>query len=89
MEGSELTSKFEGRTPMANIEYFDNKMKTERVAVQARAATGAEIQPASLIRAGHGIPVDLGATTFELLTSPKEDTYWVIKATLHPDENDT
>ena len=29
---------------MANIEYFDNKMKTERVAVQARAATGAEIQ---------------------------------------------
>jgi hypothetical protein len=61
MEGSELTSKFEGRTPMANIEYFDNKMKTERVAVQARAATGAEIQPASLIRAGHGIPVDLGA----------------------------
>jgi hypothetical protein len=30
MEGSELTSKFEGRTPMANIEYFDNKMKTER-----------------------------------------------------------
>src|SRR5258708_27670800 len=61
MEGSELTSKFEGRTPVANIEYFDNKMKTERVAVQARAATGAEIQPASLIRAGHGIPVDLGA----------------------------
>jgi hypothetical protein len=53
MEGSELTSKFEGRTPMANIEYFDNKMKTERVAVQARAATGAEVQPASLIRAGH------------------------------------
>jgi hypothetical protein len=52
MEGSELTSKSEGRTPMANIEYFDNKMKTERVAVQARAATGAEIQPASL-----GIPV--------------------------------
>jgi len=46
---------------MANIEYFDNKMKTERVAVQGRAATGAEIQPASLIRAGHGIPVDLGA----------------------------
>jgi hypothetical protein len=37
MEGSELTSKFEGRTPMANIEYFDNKMKTERVAVQERA----------------------------------------------------
>ena len=61
MEGSELTSKFEGRTPMANIEYFDNKMKTERVAVQARASSGAEIQPASLIRAGHGIPVDLGA----------------------------
>ena len=55
---------------MANIEYFDNKMKTKRVAVQARAATGAEIQPASLIRAGHGTPVDLGATTFELLTSP-------------------
>jgi hypothetical protein len=27
---------------MANIEYFDNKMKSERVAVQARAATGAE-----------------------------------------------
>ena len=43
MEGSELTSKFEGRTPMANIEYFDNKMKTERVAVQVWAATGAEV----------------------------------------------
>jgi hypothetical protein len=24
--GSEPTSKFEGRTPMANIEYFENKM---------------------------------------------------------------
>jgi hypothetical protein len=59
----------EATTPMANIEYFDNKMKTERVAVQARAATGAEIQPASLIRAGHEIPVHLGATTFELLTA--------------------
>ena len=46
---------------MANIEYFDSKMKTERVAVQARAASGAKIQPASLIRAGHGVPVDLGA----------------------------
>jgi len=46
---------------MANIEYFDNKMKTERVAVQARAATGAEIQPASLIRSGHGIPVERSA----------------------------
>ena len=60
---------------MAIIEHFDDKMKTERVAVQ--------------IRAGHGIPVDLGDTTFELLTSPKEDTYWVIKATLHRAENDT
>jgi hypothetical protein len=49
MEGSELTSKFEGRTPLANIEYFDNKMKTERVAVQARAATGAEIQPSRFL----------------------------------------
>jgi hypothetical protein len=49
MEGSELTSKFEGRTPMANIEYFDNTMKTERVAVQARAATGAEIQPSRFL----------------------------------------
>src|ERR1700719_1479205 len=49
MEGSELTSKFEGRTPMANIEYFDNKMKTERVAVQVRAATGAEIQPSRFL----------------------------------------
>jgi hypothetical protein len=29
---------------MANIEYFDGKMKTERVAVPARAATGAAIQ---------------------------------------------
>jgi zeaxanthin glucosyltransferase len=37
MEGSELTSKFEGRTPMANIEYFDNKMKTERVPSRRRA----------------------------------------------------
>jgi len=54
---------------MANIEHFDNKMKTERAALQARAATSAEIQPASLIRAGHGIPVDLGATTFKLLTA--------------------
>ena len=33
---------------MANIEYFDDKMKTGRVAVQAWAATGAEIQPARL-----------------------------------------
>jgi zeaxanthin glucosyltransferase len=33
MEGSELTNKFEGRTPMTNIEY-DNTMKTERVAIQ-------------------------------------------------------
>jgi hypothetical protein len=69
MEGSELTSEFEGRTPMTNVEYFDRNMKTARVAVQARGATGAETQPASLIRAGHGIPVHLGATTFELLTA--------------------
>ena len=34
---------------MANIEHFDNKMKTERVAVQARAATGAEIQPSRFL----------------------------------------
>ena len=45
MEGSELTSK----SDMANIEYFDNKMKTERVAIQARAATGAEIQPSRFL----------------------------------------
>src|ERR1700719_1640094 len=49
MEGSELTNKFEGRTPMTNIEYFDNKMKTERVAIQARAATGAEIKPSRFL----------------------------------------
>jgi uncharacterized protein YraI len=29
-----------GERQWQNIEYFDNKMKTERVAVQARAATG-------------------------------------------------
>ena len=69
---------------MANIEYFDNKMKTERVAVQARAATGAEIQPVSLIRAGHGIPVDLGATTFELLTSPERRHLLGYKGNLAP-----
>src|SRR5580700_306789 len=40
MEGSELTSKFEGRMPMANIEYFKNKMKTERVQFKADPPTG-------------------------------------------------
>jgi hypothetical protein len=40
MEGPELTSKFEGRTPMVNIEYFDNKMKTEPVQFEGDAATG-------------------------------------------------
>jgi hypothetical protein len=47
MEGSELTSKFERRTPMENIEYYADKVKAERDAVEDRAATGTEIQPGS------------------------------------------
>jgi hypothetical protein len=40
---------------MANIEYFANEVKTEQDAVQDRTATSAKIQPASCVRAGHGI----------------------------------
>jgi anti-sigma factor ChrR (cupin superfamily) len=72
---------------MANIEYFANEVKTEQDAVQDRTDTSAKIQPASCVRAGHGIPVHLGrGVRIELLTSPKEDSYWVMKATLHPGE---
>jgi hypothetical protein len=48
MEGSELTSKFERRTPMENIEYYADKVKAERDAVEDRAATGTEIQPVAM-----------------------------------------
>src|SRR5260370_39838914 len=72
---------------MANIEYFANEVKTEQDAVQDRTATSAKIQPASCIRAGHGIPVHLGrGVRIELLASPKEGSYCVVKATLHPGE---
>src|SRR6202051_3240143 len=40
MAGSEQTSKLEGRTPMANTEYFDNTMKAERVQFKADAPPG-------------------------------------------------
>jgi hypothetical protein len=70
---------------MANIEYFENEVKTGQDAVQDRTATSAKIQPASCVRAGHGIPMHLGrGVRIELLTSPKEDSYWVMKATLEP-----
>ena len=72
---------------MVNIEYYANKVKTERDAVQDRTATSAEFQPTSLVRAGQGTPVDLGrGVRMELLASSNEDTYWVIKGTLQPGE---
>jgi quercetin dioxygenase-like cupin family protein len=72
---------------VANIESFVNEVKTEQDAVQERAATRAKFKPASLVRAGHGIPVHLGHATIQLLTLPREDSYWVMKASLHPGES--
>jgi quercetin dioxygenase-like cupin family protein len=64
---------------MADVEYFANEVEIRQ------DVTTTKFQPASVIRAGHGIPVHLGATTLELLTTPK-DSYWVMKGTLHPGE---
>jgi quercetin dioxygenase-like cupin family protein len=73
---------------MGNIEYFANKVKAARKAIQERTATRAKFQPATVVRADQGIPVDLGrGITMELLTSSNEDTYGVIKGTLQPGEN--
>jgi quercetin dioxygenase-like cupin family protein len=64
---------------MANVEPPARKVNAGQNAVQ-------EFEPASVVRAGHGIPVELGATRIELLTSPK-DSYWVMKATVYPGES--
>jgi quercetin dioxygenase-like cupin family protein len=64
---------------MADVEYFANEVKI------GQDVTTIKFQPASVIRAGHGIPVHLGVATLELLTTPK-DSFWVMKATLHPGE---
>jgi hypothetical protein len=74
--------------PMGNVEYFANKVKAARKAIQERTATRAKFQPATVVRADQGIRVDLGRSiTMELLTSSNEDTYGVIKGTLQPGEN--
>jgi quercetin dioxygenase-like cupin family protein len=65
---------------MANIESLTHKVNAGQNRVQ-------EFHPASVVRAGHGIPVDLGATRIELLTSTRGDSYWVMKAILHPGES--
>jgi quercetin dioxygenase-like cupin family protein len=44
-----------------------------------------ESATASVVRAGHGIPVNLGVAALELLTTP-EDSYWVMRASLQPGE---
>jgi hypothetical protein len=48
MEGSELTSKFERRTPMENIEYCADKAKAERDAVEDQAATARKSSPVAM-----------------------------------------
>jgi quercetin dioxygenase-like cupin family protein len=64
---------------MINIEYFANKVQTERDAVVVPVAPA---QLASLINAGRGIMFDLGGPRFELLTSSEEGAYCVMKGTL-------
>ena len=74
---------------MPTIENSANNPKTKGDAVCERAATtGATFQPAHLVHAGRGIALDLGLSVrVELLTSPNEEDYWVMKGTLEPGAN--
>jgi quercetin dioxygenase-like cupin family protein len=73
---------------MPTIENSPNKPKTERDTVREPTATSATFRHVHLVHAGHGIPLDLGPSVrIELLTSPKEEDYWVIKGTLDPGAN--
>ena len=70
---------------MPTIENSVNKPKTTGAAVRGWTATGATFQPEHLVRAGHGIPLDLGLSGgIELLSSPNEKDYCVMKGALQP-----
>jgi quercetin dioxygenase-like cupin family protein len=71
---------------MADVEYLANEVKTGQDVTTTKFEPARVIlEPASVIRAGRGIPVHLGATTLDLLSAP-EDGSWVMKGILHPGE---
>ena len=70
---------------MPTIENSANNPKTKGEAARKRTSVSATIQPAHLVHAGREIPLDLGPSVrIELLTSPNEEDYWVMKGTLEP-----